>query len=53
MKAVKAVSDNGGIGDCKEKGRSDTNWGSFPDNMAANDFIHGDHPSPNFANQFI
>lgn len=48
IKVVKAVSDSGGTSDQKETGRSDTVWGGFPANLAANGHIHGDCPSLHF-----
>jgi len=46
-KAVKAVSDNRGIGDQKVKGRLDTDWGGFQAKLAAN-AIHKGHSSTHF-----
>jgi hypothetical protein len=53
IKTVKAVSDTGGIGYQKEKGKLDTNWGSFPASLAANVHIHRGYPSSHFASMFI
>lgn len=53
IKAVKAVSDNGGIGDQKEKGRSNTNWGGFPANLAPMVIFMGVAPVHIFAHRFM
>jgi len=51
IKAVKVVSENGGIGDQKGEGKSE--WGGFPSDLAVNSHIHGVALVHISANQFI